>query len=145
MTSGLVAALTLTTMVASAILLSPVATFLLLAALSTLVAVLTPLARRIRDTAERMRTANLDHAVQLAEVAAVPTEIRTFGVAAAVQARHTASATLVARRHAALTRLETAVSGLIARLTERSSRCAATWGTAWRWISASSRRAPSSA
>ncbi len=111
-TSGLVAVLTLATMVGSAVLLSPVATLLLLTSLSTLVAVLTPLARKIRDTAERMRTANLDHAVQLAEVTAVPTEIRTFGVAAAVQARHTESATRVANRHAALTRLEKAVPAL---------------------------------
>lgn len=110
--SGLVALLSLVTLVAVAALISPLATALLLLALGALIGVLTPLAQRIRDAAETMRSTNLDHAVHLAEVAGVPTEIRTFGVGDAARERHGDSVEAVARAHGRLTWLERAVPSL---------------------------------
>jgi ATP-binding cassette subfamily B protein len=110
--AGLVAALAFATLVVSAAIISPAATAILLISLSGLTFALMPLAQRIRDAADVMRTTNLDHAVHLAEVSGVPTEIRTFGVGEAARTRHDASVERVATAHGHIAWLEKAVPSL---------------------------------
>lgn len=107
--TGLVAALTLVTMVGVAAVINPLTTGVLIASLAALVAALSPLAGRIRAASERMRAANHGYALGLAEITSVPTEVRTFGVGREADDRHRAAADDVAGALGRLTWLEKAI------------------------------------
>jgi len=110
--TGIVALLSLTTMLASATLISPSATGAMLVSLAAIIAALTPLAGRIRLAAEETRQANHRYALELAEFTDVPTEITTFGVASMVEDSHRQESDQLAERHSRLTRLERAIPSL---------------------------------
>jgi len=110
--AGIVAALSLTTMLASATLISPAATGLLLLSLLAIVSALVPLAGGIRSAAEATRQANHRYAIELAEFTEIPTEITTFGVSSVVESLHRHESDRLAARHSRLTRLERAIPSL---------------------------------
>jgi len=110
--TGMVALLSLTTMLASATLINPSATGAMLLSLAGIIAALTPLAGRIQSAAEETRRANHRYALELAEFTEVPTEITTFGVTARVEDAHRHESDQLAERHSRLTRLERAIPSL---------------------------------